>query len=229
MTPDTIPSSDNQPSETGDVTALHEPFEEIQKVAPGLLVIISSIRSANTAVIRDPGDLKVVLTIKRNNSIIYRDTTADGWTYDLYAMPETEKLYPLWVPTSGGNGDLLVAFSNRPSKELARRFHIRNNQIAKIDTLLTFNGPAKDYDQDGKLEFAGFYDFGEEWDDEKGQHRMMYVPTLYYEVRPTGLVLDSVLTKRKVLAEYGVFQGFEDVGQPGILVQQLPKGSPKRH
>ena len=218
-----------QPTATGDVPALHEPFEDTKQVAPGLRVTINSVRPAATAVIRDPSDLKVVLTITRNDRLIFRDTTADGLTYELFAMPETEKLYPLWVPTGGGNGDLLVAFSNRPSKELARRFCIRHNQVVRVDTLLTFDGPAKDRDHDGRPEFAGFYDFGEEWEDAKGQHRRTYVPTLYYEVRPTGLVLDSALTEKQARVDYGVFLGFKDSGQPGILTSKLPKGSRYRH
>ena len=217
-----------QESQSGDVPALHIPFEERRTVAPGLVVIIRSIRPADTAVIREPSDLQLILTIKRHNKVIYLDTADDGLRYDYYAMPTTKKLYPIWIPTGEDAGELLIAFNNRPFKELAQRFLIQDNRIVKIDTLLTFNGPAKDYDRDGKMEFAGFYGYGEEWDDEKGQHRIMYVPTLYYEVRPTGLVLDSALTKRKTLAEYGVFQGFKDVGQPGILVRQLPKGSSKR-
>jgi hypothetical protein len=228
MPSDTTISSNKQPLETEDVAALHEPFEEIKQVAPGLRVIIRSIRPADTAIIRDPSDLKVVLAIERNRTIVHQDTTADGWTYDMYAMPETKKLYPLWVPTGGGNGDLLVAFSNRPSKELARRFQIRNDRVVKIDTLLTFDGPAKDWDGDGKLEYTGFYDFGEEWDDDKGQHRRMYIPTLYYEVRPTGLVLDSVLTEKQARADYGVFLGYKDSAQPGILLSKLPRGSKYR-
>lgn len=225
--PDTaINNADHSRSE--DVPALHEPFEEIRKVAPGLLVIINSIRPADTAIIRDPSDLKLVFTIKRNNKVIYRDTVNDGMAYSGYSMPEIEKLYPIWLPIGNGDGELLVAFTNRPSKDLARRFRIRNGQIAKVDTLLTFNGPAKDYDHDGKLEFAGYYDFGEEWDDKEGHHRM-YNPTLYYELRPTGLFLDSALTKRKVRAEYGVFLGYKYSGEPGILVKTLPKNSIHRH
>jgi hypothetical protein len=71
--------------------------------------------------------------------------------------------------------------------------------------LLAFDGPAKDWDKDGKLEFAGFYDYVEPLADDKGRTLVPYVPTLYYEVRPSGLVLDSALTEKKVRADYGVF------------------------
>ncbi|MFD2718013.1 hypothetical protein ACFST9_04760 [Hymenobacter monticola] len=159
----TVDASDELRSE--DVPALHIPLEERKAVAPGLVVIIKSIRPADTVIIREPSDLKLTFTIKRNNRIIYRDTANDGLMYDYYALPTTEKLYPIWVPTGEGNGELLVAFNNRPSLELARRFHIVNGQIAKIDTLVAFNDSAKDWDHDGKLEYYGIEDSGEEWDD----------------------------------------------------------------
>lgn len=214
---------------SGDVPALHIPFEESRTVAPGLLVIIKSIRPADTAIIREPSDLRLTFTIKRNNRVIYRDTADDGLTYDYYAMPSTKKLYPIWIPTGGGNGELLVAFNNRPSLELARRFHIFSGQIATIDTLITFNGPAKDWDHDGKLEYSGIEDSGEEWDDAQGHHHLAYNPRLYYEIRPAGLVLDSVLTERNARADYGIFQGFHYSGTPGVLSSNLPETSRLRH
>ncbi|WP_210520728.1 hypothetical protein [Hymenobacter terricola] len=214
-----------QESPSGDVPALHIPFEERKTVAPGLVVIVKSIRPADTAIIREPSDLKLTFTIKRNNKVVYRDTANDGLMYDYYAMPSTKKLYPIWVSTGEGNGELLVAFNNRPSLELARRFYILNGQVAKIDTLPAFNGPAKDWDQDGKLEYNGIEDSGEVWADEQGHHRIAYNPALYYEIRPVGLVLDSALTERKARADYGVFQGFHYAGSPGVLFSKLPKNS----
>lgn len=207
----------NEPS--GDVPALHKSFEEIRTIAPGLLVIIKSVPVADSSIIREPSDLKLTFTIKRDNKIIYRDTADDGLAYSAYSMPQTKQLYPLWVPTGKGSGELLVAFSNRPAKELARRFHIANSEVVQIDTLPTFNGAARDLDNDGKPEFSGFYDFNEIWDDGLGRHRKMYVPTLYYEVRSTGLVLDSALTKRKAQAQYGRFWGFKDSSIPVILAK----------
>jgi hypothetical protein len=212
-------------SPSGDVPALHIPFKERHSVAPGLVVLIESIRPADTAIIREPSDLKLTFTIKRNKQIIYRDTAHDGLMYDYYAIPSTKKLYPIWVPTGAGNGELLMAFNNRPALELARRFHILNGQVAKIDTLIAFDGSARDWDHDGKLEYCGMEDSGEEWDDEQGHRRMAYNPKLYYEITPAGLVLDSALTKQKARADYGVFQGFHYSGSPGILFSRLPKSS----
>lgn len=188
-------------------------------VAPGLQLLITSVPVADTALLREPSDLWLVLTIKRGKQVIFRDTARDGLTYTEYSEPTTAKLYPIWIPTGPGAGQLLVAFNNRPLKDLARRFYIKDYQVVKIDTLLTFNGPAGDVDKDGKLEFAGFYGYGEEWDDAKGRHRQMYIPTLYYEIRPMGLVLDSALTRQKAKAKYGKFYGYADSQGPVILAK----------
>ena len=209
----------------GNGPALPVPFERRRTVAPGLVVIIKSIRPAAAAVIREPSDQQLTFTIERNNRVIYRDTTDDGLLYDYYALPSTEKLYPIWVPTGAGNGELLVAFNNRPSLDLVRRFYLSSGRVAKIDTLPAFNGPAQDWDHDGKLEYYGIEDFGEEWDDQQGNHRLAYNPRLYYEISPVGLVLDSALTERQARADYGRFQGFHYSSNPAVLSSTLPKGS----
>ncbi|PJJ60840.1 hypothetical protein CLV45_2274 [Hymenobacter chitinivorans DSM 11115] len=214
-------------SASGDVAALHEPFEENKLVAPGLSIKIKSIPAAVNAIVKDPFDIKVTFAIIQNKQIIYQDT-ADAMTYDFSEESATQALYPLWMPTGQGSGELLVAFDNRPSKELARRFVIVKSQVVKIDTLPVFDAAAKDWDQDGKRELAGAMGYSETWDDPQGKARITYDPTLYYEVRPTGLVLDSALTKQKVRAEYGVFLGFKSSQTPGILISKLPKSSPKR-
>jgi hypothetical protein len=205
--------------EAGDVPALHKPFTHVNDVAPGLQVIVSSVPVAAKAIIREPSDLQLVLTIKKNHRVIFRDTTADGLAYE-YSEPQAARLYPLWLPTGPNAGDLLVAYNNRPSKDQARRFRIQNNQVVGIDTLLTFDGPARDVDHDGRLEFAGLYNYGEEWDDEQGRRRQLYNPTLYYEARTTGLALDSALTKQKATAKYGAFYGYEASDKPIIYAKQ---------
>lgn len=194
-------------------------FADDTTVAPGLVVSYRSIPRADTAVVRDPGDVKIAFTIRQTGQEIYRDTT-DGLAYNVEALePPARKLYPLWVPTGRGSGELLTPFDNRPSKPLARRFFIASGRVVKIDTLLTFEGPARDVDQDGRPEYSGFYDWREQWQDAKGRTRRMYIPTLYYEVRPSGLVLDSALTKRKAIAQYGAFYGYEDSDKPVIYMK----------
>ena len=174
----------------------------------GIEVEINTLPPADNAASFDSADARLVLTIVAYKEEIFRDTTDDGLAYSEFSSSETARLYPLWMPTGAGSGELLVAFNNRPSKDLARRFTIRNGHVAKIDTLLTFDGPAKDVDSDGKLEFAGFYDYGEVAGGEQGHELMTYNPTLYYEQRSTGLVLDSALTIRRVIARFGKFYGF---------------------
>lgn len=188
-------------------------------VAPGLVVGYHSISRADTSVVRDPGDIKITFTIRQAGKEIYRDTT-DGLAYDLTALePPARQLYPLWIPTGPGRGELLTAFDNRPLKALARRFFIEPGRVARIDTLLTFDGPARDVDQDGRPEFSGFYSWGEQWEDAQGRLRQLYVPTLYYEVRPGGLLLDSALTQRKAKARYGAFYGYQDSDKPVIYAR----------
>jgi hypothetical protein len=205
----------------GDVPELHNlAFDDRTTVAPGVVVSYKSIPRPDTAVVRDPCDIKIDFTIRRFGKIIYRDIT-DGCAYDPSLVDSAiQKVYPLWVPTSKDSGELLVLFNNRPSKDLARRFFIKSQQVIKIDTLLTFDGPAHDVDKDGKQEFSGLYDYGEVWDDGKGHYFTSYNPKLYYEIRPTGLVLDTALTRRKAIARYGVFRGFEYSDKPGIHVKQ---------
>lgn len=212
---------------SGDVPAFHEAFEERTTVSVGLIIVEKSIQQPATAIIHDPWDIKETFSILLNGRVIYRDT-ANGMTYDFSEQPEIRKRYPMWLPTGQANGELLVAFNNPPSKELARRFYISNGRIAKIDTVLTFDGPAKDWDEDGKLEFRGALDYSQLWDDEQGKRWTTYDPTLYYEIRLTGLVLDSALTKQKVKEEYGVFMGFNPSEKPGVLLSKLPKGSRRR-
>lgn len=209
---------------SGDVPAFHEAFEIRKTVVPGLVIVEKSIQQPATAIIHDPWDIKETFSIVRNGLVIYRDT-ATGMTYDFSEQPEIRKQYPIWIPTGQTDGELLVAFDNRPSKELARRYFIRNNQISKIDTIPAFDSPAKDEDHDGKLEYNGIEDSSEIWDDEQGHRRRAYNPVLYYEIRPAGLVLDSALTERKARADYGVFQGFHYTGTPGVLFSKLPKNS----
>lgn len=208
--------------------AFHEAFEKRKAITPSLVIVEKSIQQPATAIIRDPWEIKETFSIELNGKVIYQDT-ANGMTYDFSDQPEIRKRYPIWISTGQTDGELLVAFDNRPSKELARRYFIRNNQITKIDTIPSFDNPAKDEDNDGRLEYNGIEDFGETWDDEHGLRRIVYNPRLYYEVSPAGLMLDSALTERKARADHGVFQGFHYASKPGILINKLPKNSRYRY
>lgn len=208
------------PTQEGDVPELHRlAIDDNTTLGLGLVVSYQSIPRPATAIVHDPCDIPITFSIRWAGNIIFRDTT-DGCRYDPTVVDSAiRKVYPLWVPTGKDSGELLVVFNNRPSKDLAQRFFIRDRRVTKIDTLLTFDGPARDVDGDGKREFSGYLDNGEVWDDEQGRHRGTYNPTLYYKVRPTGLVLDSALTMRKARAQYGKFYGFKYSDKPIILVK----------
>lgn len=216
---DSIIVAGSAPALNGDIPELHSlAIDDSITLVPSLTVKYQSIPHP-AASSSDPHDLPLSFSIRRSGKIIFRDTT-DGYSHDPTLVDSAiRKIYPLWIPTGKEAGELLVLFNNRPSKDLARRFFIRGRRVTKIDTLLTFDGPARDVDGDGKREFAGFRDYGEEWDDEQGRHRRAYNPILYYEVRPTGLALDSALTIRKVRAQYGKFYGFNYSVKPVILVK----------
>ncbi|WP_345238275.1 hypothetical protein [Hymenobacter saemangeumensis] len=188
-------------------------------LAPGLVVSYQSIPRPASTVVRDPCDIGIMFSIRWSGKTIFRDTM-NGCDYDPELVDSTiRKVYPLWLPTSKASGELLVVFNNRPSKDLARRFFIQGQLVTMIDTLPTFDGPARDADGDGKREFSGTLEYGEEWEDEKGRLRHAYNPTLFYEVRPTGLVLDSTLTMRRARVQYGKFYGFDYSTEPLILAK----------
>jgi len=134
---------------------------------------------ADTVVVREPSDLRLVLTIKKNQRVIFQDTTSDGLAYTEYSEPQTKRLYPIWAPTGPDEGQLLVAYNNRPAKDRARRFHIRGNKVIGVDTILTFDGPARDLDHDGRLEYGGRADYGESTSDSRGRELSFYNPVLY--------------------------------------------------
>lgn len=217
---DSVIVAGSVPALDGDIPELHSlAIDDSITLVPGLTVNYQSIPRPAAASGPDPHDLPLSFSIHRSDKIIFRDTT-DGYNHDPTLVDSAiRKVYPLWVPTGKDAGELLVLFNNRPSKDLARRFFIRGQRITKIDTLLTFDGPARDVDGGGKREFSGYLDYGEVWDDEQGRHRCTYNPTLYYEVCPTDLALDSALTMRKARAQYGKFYGFNYSAKPVILVK----------
>ncbi len=197
----------------------HLAIDDTLTLAPGLFVQYQRGPGPAPASGQDPLDLPITFSIRWSGELLFHDTT-DGYSYDVALVDSAiRKVYPLWIPTGPDSGELLVLFNNRPSKDRARRFFIRGRRVTKIDTLLTFDGPATDVDGDGRREFSGYQDHGEVWDDAQGRHRQSYNPTLYYEVRPTGLVLDSALTRRKVRARYGKFYGFTYSDKPVILAK----------
>ncbi len=181
-------------------------------VAPDLAVTISGIYPTDDERVKP----QRILLIKQHERVIYTDTTADF----LYEEPFKSSIYPLWVPTGKGAGELLLEVQSPPDLGLARRFFIRQGQVIKTDTLPIFEQKARNLDNDPHPELGGRRYSGEQWDDRKGHYFTSYSPILYYEMRPAGLVLDTALTKRKAIAQYGVFRGFGYSAKPGIRIKR---------
>lgn len=186
-------------------------IEESKKVTAELNVTVKGTLVSDA--VKNP---QRVIIIRQRNQVIYADTIADF----LYAKPFEADAYPLWVPTGQGAGELLLGIQIPPDLGFARRFFIKNGHVVKTDTLPISEEKARNLDTDSRLEIGGRRYSGEVWDDGKGHYYTSYNPKLYYEVRPTGLVLDTALTKRKAIAQYGVFRGFEYSDKPGIRIKQ---------
>ena len=179
-------------------------FADYREVVPGLLVTTSGVPVSDDTTAAP----RRILTIRQNGRIIYADTTADF----LYRDPDEPEmaLYPLWVPTGLGRGELLVRVATPPDLDFLRRFVVSGQHVVCRDTLPAFNERARNLDQDPALEFSGVrYSSEVIGDDGHGYLSTTYSPLLCYEVRPTGLVLDTALTIRRTRARYGKFYGFK--------------------
>lgn len=186
--------------------------EASQTVAPGLVVFTrGTVETTDSAVVP-----RRILQIRRNGQILYADTTAE-FSYPLTAE---QRRYPLWLPTGPGRGELLVRLASPPNLDIVRRFFLDGQRVTHLDTLPAFDEAARNLDSDSLLEFSGYRNSGEVWEDDDGHRRTSYNPLLYYEIRPTGLVLDSTLIKQKALARYGVFRGFQYSDKPGIRLKK---------
>lgn len=180
-------------------------------VAPGLVVYTKGIPEADNL----PTEPQRILIIKRHGQILYADTTADF----IYPTSSLGPRYPIWLPTAQAKGELLIRIASPPDLDIVQRFFLDGSRILQIDTLPVFDEAARNLDKDHLLEFSGYQTSSEVWDDGKGHFYTSYNPKLYYEIRPTGLVLDSALTKQKAFAQYGVFRGFNYSEKPGIRIK----------
>jgi hypothetical protein len=188
------------------------PIEESKTAAPGLVVYTKGIPAADGL----PTEPQRIFLIKRYGRVLYADTTADF----IYPTSPSKQRYPLWLPTAHAKGALLIRIANPPDLDIVRRFLINGQRVIRIDTLPAFDEAAQNLDEDPLLEFGGYQASSAVWDDDKGHYWTSYNPKLYYEIRPTGLVLDSALTKQKAIAQYGVFRGFTYSEKPGISIKK---------
>jgi hypothetical protein len=199
-------------SDAAASTKTVSPMEDSKTVAPGLVVYTKGVPVTDGL----PTEPQRIFLIKRDGRVLYADTTADF----IYPTSPSKQRYPLWLPTAQAKGELLVRVASPPDLDIVRRFLVNGPRVTRIDTLPAFDEAAKNLDKDLLLEFSGYQASSAVWDDDKGHYWTSYNPKLYYEIRPTGLVLDSALTKQKAIAQYGVFRGFTYSEKPGISIKK---------
>ena len=136
--------------------------------------------------------------IFQNGKILFKDTTLTEYTIQ-------DSLYPK-LYNFKNHIELLIETDERPNKNLVYGFCIKEGEIDKIDTFPTFLTRPKDLDYDNKLEYAGFWDHGEVW--ENSIVMTNYNPIVFYEITENGIILDSLTTIAVNTHIYGKFYGF---------------------
>jgi hypothetical protein len=139
-----------------------------------------------------------ILTHK--NKQLYLDTSLTEYEFG-------DKLYPLVRQLDKETFEILVEVNDRPSKNYLKYFKVHQDKIVSTEKLPTFISKASNLDTDDNLEFAGFWDWGETWGDNGSL--TAYNPIMYYELKSTGIALDSTLTISKNKDIYGDFHGFK--------------------
>jgi hypothetical protein len=139
-----------------------------------------------------------ILTHK--NKQIYIDTSLTEYEFG-------DKLYPIVRKLNNETFEILVEINDRPSKNYLKYFKVCQDKIVSIEKLPTFISKASNQDKDSNLEFAGYTYWGETWGD--AGTATFYNPIIYYELRPSGITLDSTLTISKNKEIYGDFHGFK--------------------
>ena len=155
------------------------------------------------------------LILTRHNKIIYEDTT-NKIEYEF-----GDSLYPIINKIGENAFEILTEVNDRPNKNYLKRFQIINDKLIKVDTLPTFFCTAKHLNNDSNLEYAGIWDYGEEWDDSTNQRLTVYNPIIYYKLTDTGLQLETTLTIEKNTLIYGEFKGYFYNGNTHIRVSDL--------
>lgn len=135
--------------------------------------------------------------ILHNNIRLFIDT---AHAYTLY-----NKVYPIIKKIDTNTFELLVETDERPSKNLAQLFKVKNNKVSKQGQIPTFDGKPEMIDS--VLTYHGFWDYGEVWGTQ-GKMRTVYNPVLYYKFSVAGWRLDTAITIKKIKQEYGRFRGF---------------------
>ena len=139
-----------------------------------------------------------ILTHK--NKELYIDTSLTEYEFG-------DKLYPIVKQLDQETFEILVEVNDRPSKNYLKYFKVHQDKIVNTEKLPTFISNSSNLDTDDNLEFAGFWDWGETWGDNGSL--TAYNPIIYYELKPSGITLDSNLTISKNKEIYGDFHGFK--------------------
>ena len=117
------------------------------------------------------------------------------------------KQYPIVLKNSDYEYQILVEKNDRPFIDKTILFHIKQERVIDSATLPMFYGKAKNMDRDSNLEYAGTWDYGEEWRGKNGELVVAYSPILFYEISSGVLVFDSVTTKTVNTKIYGKYYG----------------------
>ena len=142
--------------------------------------------------------------LTHNNKQIYIDTSFTEYEFG-------DSLYPIIRAIDHETFEVLVEINDRPLKNYVKYFKVFQDQIIYTEKMPTFFPRALNFDEDENLELAGFWGVGETWGD--NYSLTGYNPIIYYEIRPTGITLDSTLTITKNREFYGDFYGFQYNGK----------------
>jgi len=187
----------------------------------------SSVNSADSLQTKSSIDKQVQKTIKLDNDFEIKVGQKEDYekfeTYTLFILTHKNRqlyvdtslteyefgdtLYPIVRQLDQETFEILVEVNDRPNKNYLKYFKVHQDKIVSTEKLPTFISKASNIDTDDNLEFAGFWDWGETW----GENGSLtaYSPIIYYELKPTGLTLDSTLTISKNKEIYGDFYGFK--------------------
>jgi hypothetical protein len=155
-----------------------------------------------------------ILTHKKKQ--LYIDTSLTEYEF-------SDNLYPIIRQLDKETFEILVEVNDRPSKNYLKYFKVHQDKIVSTERLPTFISNASNLDTDDNLEFAGFWDWGETWGDNGSL--TAYNPIIYYELRPSGITLDSTLTIIKNKEIYGDFYGFKYNEKVEIKTSETKKWS----
>ena len=135
--------------------------------------------------------------VYQNNVVVFTDSITEF---------EIKSNYPS-VRKIGDKYELWLIVNDRPSIEKTKILTIDHSGNIKSDLIPFFEMAPKDIDDDGESELVGIMSYfemsGENYD------YMPYVPLLVYEYKATGVVLDSITTKKINSSIYGKFYGFD--------------------